>query len=498
MPLRPGTIVGGYRVIGVLGSGGMGTVYLVQDPIFPGRQDALKVLSTDLSHDETYRARFEREANLAAELDHPNIVTVYARGEEDGRLWIAMQYVPGTDAAIELERHPEGMTPQRALRIITEVGKALDYAHRCGLLHRDVKPANFLLSRGAGHQAIVDEERVLLTDFGVAKSISDNRELTATDNLMATVAYAAPERLAAEPMDHRGDIYSLGCAFVKLLTGRTPFPLDSLAQAMIGHLQEPPPALNSLRPGLPPALDVVIAKALAKDPARRYDTCRAFTDDAELAMRGRLPWTPPVVEDEPPTVSVEPPGPRRPTGHHRLSLAIAAIVVLLGLSAGALYLATDNGTRGSTTVTTTSSDPRASLRSAHPEFQNQTIAVYNFGDNSLSADLDTSEQAKFLQDIGFRYATDLRAESGETSPRPLSPSDALIPDIDLVVVIRTDKQAGNGGLRGLPSGFLSSGLTHAKLVIVDDPATAQSFQNWTDRSPDVLAQHVIPAILKAR
>ncbi|MFJ9743993.1 serine/threonine-protein kinase, partial [Streptomyces sp. NPDC101166] len=213
MPLRPGTVVGGHRIIRVLGSGGMGTVYLVQDPMFPGRLDALKVLSNDLSHDEVYRARFAREANLAAEMDHPNIVTVYARGEEDGRLWIAMQYVPGTDASVELKQQPEGMTPQRALRIVTEVGKALDYAHRRGLLHRDVKPANFLLSRD--EDAHPGEERVLLTDFGVAKSVTDGRELTATDAMMATLAYAAPERLVAGPLDHRGDIYSLGCAFVK-------------------------------------------------------------------------------------------------------------------------------------------------------------------------------------------------------------------------------------------------------------------------------------------
>ncbi|MFE2960347.1 serine/threonine-protein kinase [Nocardia tengchongensis] len=515
MPLRPGTIVGGHRVIRVLGSGGMGTVYLVQDPMFPGRLDALKVLSTDLSHDEVYRARFAREANLAAEMDHPNIVTVYARGEEDGRLWIAMQYVPGTDASVELKQHPEGMTPLRALRIVTEVGKALDYAHRRGLLHRDVKPANFLLSRDEnGHPG--DEERVLLTDFGVAKSVTDGRELTATDAMMATLAYAAPERLVAGPLDHRGDIYSLGCAFVKLLTGRTPFPVNSIAQATLGHLQDPPPALDTLRPDLPPALDAVIAKVLAKDPDHRYATCRDFTDDVALALAGRAPsappistaptsgpgvWAPSIAGQEPPTERITQPQPtaRGRSRRTRLrALMIAAAVAVLGISGTGVYFATRHDSGGDTVAQTTSTptDSPAQVRAAHPNFQNKTVAAFNLGDSSLSVDLDTSEQAKFLQDIGFRYATEYRAKQDETSPRPLSASGETVPDVDLVIIVRTDKQAGNGGLRGLPSSFLSSSLTHARLLIVDDPATAQAFQTWTPRSTDVAITKVVPAIAK--
>ncbi|MEU1427624.1 serine/threonine-protein kinase [Nocardia sp. NPDC005746] len=505
MPLRPGTVVGGHRIIRVLGSGGMGTVYLVQDPMFPGRLDALKVLSNDLSHDEVYRARFAREANLAAELDHPNIVTVYARGEEDGRLWIAMQYIPGTDASVELKQHPEGMTPQRALRIVTEVGKALDYAHRRGLLHRDVKPANFLLSRD--EDAHPGEERVLLTDFGVAKSVTDGRELTATDAMMATLAYAAPERLVAGPLDHRGDIYSLGCAFVKLLTGRTPFPVNSIAQATLGHLQDPPPALGTLRADLPPALDAVIAKVLAKDPDDRYATCRDFTEDAALAVQGRMPSAPPVVESERPTERITRPQPigsgtlsttRGARTTRRRALAVAAAVALLGVSGTAVYLAThqDSGGDPVTQTTSTPSDSPAQVRAAHPSFLNKTVAAYNLGDSSLSVDLDSSEQAKFLQDIGFRYATDFRAKPDEASPRPLSASGEMVPDVDLVIVVRTDKQAGNGGLRGLPSSFLSSNLTHARLVIVDDPATAQAFQSWTPNSTDVAIAKIVPAIAK--
>ncbi|GAB2548391.1 serine/threonine-protein kinase [Nocardia heshunensis] len=497
MPLRPGTIVGGYRVIRVLGSGGMGTVYLVQDPMFPRRLDALKVLSADLSHDEMYRNRFEREANLSAELDHPNIVTVYARGEEDGRLWIAMQYVAGTDASVELKQHPGGLTPQRALRIITDVGKALDYAHRRGLLHRDVKPANFLLTRNEDDPEH-GEERALLTDFGVATSVADNRELTSGDSLMATLAYAAPERLVAGPLDHRGDIYSLGCAFVKLLTGRTPFPVTSLAQATLGHLQDPPPAISAMRPDLPPALDGVIAKVLAKDPAQRYATCRQFTADAALALAGGSPFGPVVFAEAPPTDPIDRPQARpRSTRLLRVLLG-AAVVVLLAVSGVAVFVATHHSTTGggSAITTTTPVDSVSQVRSAHPVFQTKTVVAFNLGDGTLSADLDTSDQGKFLQDIGFHYSTDYRAKTEEASPRALSPSDALIPNVDLIIVVRTDKQAGNGGLRGLPSGFLSSTLDHTRLVIVDDPATAQAFMNWTPASPDILVQRVVPSIAK--
>ena len=166
MALSPGTVVAGYTIEAVLGAGGMGTVYKARNPALP-RSDALKVLSEGLSRDDHFRARFLREADLAATLDHPNIVTVYTRGEtEDGQLWIAMQYVDGSDA--EKETRAGRMSPQRAVHIVGEVAKALDYAHRRQLLHRDVKPANFLLGS--------DDERVFLADFGIARALDDATE----------------------------------------------------------------------------------------------------------------------------------------------------------------------------------------------------------------------------------------------------------------------------------------------------------------------------------
>ncbi|MFE3446424.1 serine/threonine-protein kinase [Nocardia sp. NPDC059180] len=272
-----------------LGAGGMGAVYLAKHPSLP-RMDALKVLSPELSRDREFRVRFEREANIAAGLDHPNIVSVYNRGDENGQLWISMQYIEGTDASAVTADDPHSMTPLRALRIITEVGKGLDYAHRRGLLHRDVKPANFLLSSPDSGE----DERVLLTDFGVAKAADDASELTKTGNLLATIAYAPPEQLSGQPLDHRADIYSLACSLFKLITGQNPYPGAQPAMVMMGHLHQPPPLATAVNPGLPAALDQVFAKALAKQPGDRFNSCREFTDaaaDSLVPGHNRCPLT---------------------------------------------------------------------------------------------------------------------------------------------------------------------------------------------------------------
>ncbi len=269
-------MVAGYRIEKVLGSGGMGTVYLAANPVLP-RRDALKVLSSELSHDPPFRTRFIREADLAATLDHPNIVTVYTRGEtEDGQLWIAMQYVPGSDAHAELE---DGrITVQRSVHIIGEVAKALDYAHRRNLVHRDVKPANFLLAP--------EDERVMLADFGIARALDDTTQLTATGMVMATVAYAAPETLGSGPVDGRADIYALGCSLYRMLTNQAPFASSGgIAATMAAHLTKPPPRVTD-RVDLPREIDAVIAKAMAKNPDERFQRARELAESAAAALEG--------------------------------------------------------------------------------------------------------------------------------------------------------------------------------------------------------------------
>jgi serine/threonine protein kinase/ABC-type Fe3+-hydroxamate transport system substrate-binding protein len=296
MALDVGTVVAGYTIEGVLGAGGMGTVYRARNPSLP-RSDALKILSAELSQDPDFRTRFIREAELAATLDHPNIVAVYSRGEtEQHQLWIAMQYVAGTDADKELRA--ARMTPARATLVTTEVAKALDYAHRRGLLHRDVKPGNFLMTAG--------DERIFLADFGIARAMDDAVNLTQTGVVMASVAYAAPESLAGLNVDHRADIYSLGCALYRMLVGKAPFSRSGgMAAVVAAHLSDPPPKVTDALPQLPPAIDDVIAKALAKNPDQRYQNARELAeaaadalDDTTTAYRitpppaaGTAPWS---------------------------------------------------------------------------------------------------------------------------------------------------------------------------------------------------------------
>ena len=275
--LTGGSMVGGYRIERELGAGGMGSVYLAAHPTLP-RFDALKVLSRELSRDPDFRTRFTREADVAASLDHPQIVAVYNRGEtDDGQLWIAMQFVDGTDADAALRAGT--MTPARAVHIVTQVAKALDFAHSRTVVHRDIKPANFLLSGPAG-----PDERVLLGDFGIARAL-DDVGLTATGSVMATIAYAAPEVLSGMPFDGRADIYSLGCTLYRLLTGKTPYSgSNGPAATMMAHLQQPPPRVTDVVPSLPAALDQVIAVAMAKEPGHRFGSASALAAAASAAL----------------------------------------------------------------------------------------------------------------------------------------------------------------------------------------------------------------------
>ncbi|MGW5456438.1 serine/threonine-protein kinase [Nocardia sp. NPDC003979] len=279
--LRPGAVFAGYVIERVLGSGGMGTVYAARHPRLP-RWDALKVLGDAHSASAEFRARFVREAELAARIDHPNVVAVHDRGMDQGALWIAMQYVAGTDAASVL-RH--GLPDARlALHIVTEAAAGLDAAHRAGLLHRDVKPANLMLESRAG-----EPDRVLVADFGIAKSGTDGTALTESGVFLATLAYAAPELIRLDAVDHRADQYSLGCTLFELLTGRKPFPRDTPAAVINAHLTAPPPRPTELNPRLPPAVDAVIARALAKNPDDRYASCGALAAAASAAFGTPVP-----------------------------------------------------------------------------------------------------------------------------------------------------------------------------------------------------------------
>ncbi|MCK0174017.1 serine/threonine-protein kinase [Mycolicibacterium sp. F2034L] len=283
MPLAEGATFAGYTVVRQLGSGGMGEVYLVQHPRLP-RQDALKVLPATVSADAAYRERFNREADIAATLWHPHLVGVHDRGEFDGQLWISMDFVDGTDAARQLrERHPQGMPVAEVLAIVHAVAGALDYAHQRGLLHRDVKPANILLGRPER-----GEGRIALADFGIARWADDISGLTETNMTVGTVSYAAPEQLMGGDLDRRADQYALAGTAFHLLTGRPPFTDTNPAVVISRHLSAAPPAPGAHRADLA-GTDAVFARALAKNPADRFDSCADFARALEHHLGGDAP-----------------------------------------------------------------------------------------------------------------------------------------------------------------------------------------------------------------
>lgn len=322
-----GDTFAGYLVERQLGAGGMGEVYLVEHPRLP-RHDALKVLAAGFAGDERFRARFEHEADLVAGLSHPHIVKVHDRGEEDGRLWIAFEYVDGVDLA-ELARG-RALAFTEIGRMIGEVADALDAAGARGLVHRDVKPENILVEHSG---------RALLTDFGIARAGEDSTHLTVTGTALGTVAFASPEQLRGLPVDPRADQYSLACTAFALLTGTPPYAGGSSTAMILAHIQAPIPSASARNHGLPPGVDAVLVRALAKDRAHRYPDSRSFAADLQRAL-SEAPAAPAPTPDGPayaPT-GLNPAGGARRRSRTPLVIGafVAAVLVIAGVAAYAL------------------------------------------------------------------------------------------------------------------------------------------------------------------
>jgi serine/threonine protein kinase len=282
-----GDELSGYRLRGVMGRGGMSVVYEAENPRL-GSTVALKVLAPELATNDLFRARFLKESRIAASLNHPNVIPIYDMGAHDDLLFIAMRYVVGADLRMVLKAKG-WLTPDQALLLIGQAGRALDAAHRHGLVHRDVKPGNILIERGSDDEG--EPDHVYLSDFGISKHVASRSGLTATGEFMGTIDYISPEQIRGRPVDGRADIYSLGCVLYECLTGRVPFDKDVNAAVIWAHVEEMPTAPSTMQPALPPSIDQVLAKALAKDPADRYATCRELI----AAVRDALPGAGPAV-----------------------------------------------------------------------------------------------------------------------------------------------------------------------------------------------------------
>jgi len=275
--LAPGSRVAGYLLERRVGAGGTAAVFRARDERL-GRVVALKLLTAELTGDEGFRKRFLREARAVAAVDHPHIIPVYEAGEADGVLFIAMRFVAGSDLRVVVGQEG-GLSPERAASFFSPVASALDAAHASGLVHRDVKPANILVDAGPGRP-----EHVYLSDFGLARGMLSSSGLTRAGQFVGTPDYAAPEQISGRAVDGRADQYSLACVAYMLLTGSVLYVRDQPMAVLYAHVFEPPPRVAKLRPDLPAAVDQVLAKALAKAPGHRYDSCGAFSDALREAL----------------------------------------------------------------------------------------------------------------------------------------------------------------------------------------------------------------------
>lgn len=276
--LAEGDEFAGYRIERRLGRGGMGVLYLAIEPGLE-RRVALKLIAPEAAADEVFARRFAEESKIAASIEHPNVVPIYAAGEEDGVPFIAMRFVAGADLARRLARDGR-LEPAAAAELIAQIGNGLDAIHAAGLVHRDVKPANVLLSGDEG------AEHAYITDFGVARNVATESGLTQTGRFVGTLDYVAPEQISGGAIDARVDVYALGCLLFKLLTGEVPFPKEGEAARLYAHLHDPPPAPSLYVPAVSMALDDVVIRAMSKRPEDRYPSAGDLGRAALAAQRG--------------------------------------------------------------------------------------------------------------------------------------------------------------------------------------------------------------------
>jgi serine/threonine protein kinase len=330
-------VFGHYQLLDVVGRGGMGEVFRAYDET-TDRVVALKVLPAHLAEDDEFQRRFRREARIAASLNDPHIVPIHSYGEIDGQLYVDMRLIEGRDLERYLAENGGRLSAERAVAVIEQVAAALDSAHDAGLIHRDVKPSNILVTTA--------RDFIYLIDFGLARTATDTA-LTHAGHTMGTMAYMAPERFRGTT-DHRADVYALACVLHECLTGSRPFPGESFEQQVSGHLNSTPPRPSSIVPEVPAGLDAVVARGLAKDPDQRYQSALELAEAARAALPARSaaaasapppPSPPPPSPPPAPPVPVPGPPPVPPAGSRRLVVGIVSgSIIALGAVAALVFV----------------------------------------------------------------------------------------------------------------------------------------------------------------
>jgi hypothetical protein len=325
-------VIGGYRIDGLVSRGGMGMVYRATN-LTLNRGYALKVIAPELADDDDFRERFKREIRIAASLNHPNVVGIHYAGEHEGMLFLAMDFVEGTDLR-ELIAERGALAPERAVAILVQVTSALDAAHEKGLVHRDVKPANILISVEHG------TEHAYLTDFGLAKRFDNATAMTVKGAVVGTVDYMPPEQITGDATDARTDVYALGCVFFQMLTGKVPYRREHSVATLFAHVYDPPPSLEGPAAAAHPTLGPVIAKAMAKASADRYVSAGDLGRDAAAALEGARYTGPPTIVGTGPAQ----PAPRvDESGGDRARLALEAMKAALADAGPATQASVEDG-----------------------------------------------------------------------------------------------------------------------------------------------------------
>jgi hypothetical protein len=472
--LSAGDQFAGYRIEQRLGRGGMGVLYLALEPGLE-RRVALKLIAPEAAADEVFARRFGEESKIAASIEHPNVVPIYAAGKEGGVPFIAMRYVAGADLAKRLARE-DRLEPRVAVELIAQIGNGLDAIHAAGLVHRDVKPANVLLSGGEG------VEHAYITDFGVARNVSTESGLTQTGRFVGTLDYVAPEQISGGAVDARADVYALGCMLFKLLVGEVPFPKDGDAARLYAHLNDPPPAPSLYVPEVSMALDDVVIRAMSKSPDDRYPSAGDLGRAAQAALRGEQPVLPErtvatgaAATRTAETVSAQEAGPSvaQPTastrrlaeepaaptttadgrsGRHRLAvggsvLAVATVVVAVVLASGgggADSDATSDSAKTGAAKSTTAPKPPPPDALSKPQLIAAADAICADSQNRYLAirDLESERSA----DVPYAEALARFAAARVRELRALTPPQRLAAAYDKYVeaqerVYATDRQA---------------------------------------------------------